>query len=153
MRSDGKFSPCLGWAGKICGFALRIAGLLHVAEFDLQNLAIIESTMTNALNIATRLTDHALAAFSLMGLDQASNDAKSILQWLISRKTAAFAQSEIVLAMRNKKLGKPDRLSKALLTLHSRNIISAPMTKPTRKPTKVYYVNPLLHPGEYITNN
>jgi hypothetical protein len=144
LRPDGKFSSCQGWAGKICGFALRIAGLLHVAEQGLQNLMITDTTIKNALDISTRLTEHAIAAFSLMGIDQPTEDAKSVFQWLKARNVPSFTKSEIVLAMRNKKIGKPDRLLKALLKLKERNIISAPVKLPTRKPTTLYYVNPSL---------
>ncbi len=148
LRPESKFAPCLGWAGKISGFALRLAGLLHIAEFDLQHSAIRESTMANALSIAFSLTEHALEAFNLMGLDQSTNDAKSIYQWINTHIKNSFTQSDIVLAMRNKKLGKPERLSKALLILQTRNIISSPVKLPTRKPTTLYYVNPLLPSGE-----
>jgi hypothetical protein len=76
LRPEGKFSSCQGWAGKICGFTLRIAGLLHVAEHGSDNLTISDSTMMNALQIALLLTEHATAAFGLMGADQATQDAK-----------------------------------------------------------------------------
>lgn len=85
LRPEGKFSSCQGWAGKICGFALRIAGLLHVAEHGSQNLIISDTTMANALQIAMILTEHATAAFGLMGIDQATQDAKTIFHWLQSR--------------------------------------------------------------------
>jgi hypothetical protein len=147
LRPDGKFSPCQGWAGKICGFALRIAGLLHVAENGSDTLMITDKTMKNALVIATLLTEHAIAAFSLMGIDQATEDAKIVFQWLSTRNTPSFTQSEVVLAMRGKKLGKSERLHKALQILHERNIISAPMKIPTRKPTTLHYVNPMLLAG------
>jgi hypothetical protein len=144
LRPEGKFSPCQGWAGKICGFALRIAGLLHVAEYDARTLTITDATMQNALEITTLLTEHAIAAFSLMGIDQSTEDAKVICQWMRARNEPSFTQTEVVLAMRGKKLGKSERLQKALHTLHERNIISVPMKIPTRKPTTCYYVNPML---------
>ena len=110
LRPEGKFSPCQGWAGKICGFALRIAGLLHVAEHGSETLIITDHTMKNALEIAALLTEHAIAAFSLMGIDQATEDAKIVSQWIRTRNTPSFTQSEVVLAMRGKKLGKSERL-------------------------------------------
>lgn len=145
LRPDGKFSSCQGWAGKICGFALRIAGLLHVAENNKQTLTITDTTMAHALQIATLLAEHATVAFGLMGIDQTSEDAKNVFQWIKSRNEPSFTQSEIVLGMRNKKLGKTERLLKAIQMLHERNIISAPIRlATTRKPTTVYYVNPML---------
>lgn len=142
LRPDGKLVNCQGWGGKICGFALRIAGLLHVAEYGSDSVSILESTMENALAITTALTEHAIAAFGLMGIDQTTEDAKTIFYWIKSAGKKMFTQSELVLAMRNKKLGKSERLLKALQVLYERNIVSIPVKMPTRKPTSVYYVNP-----------
>ncbi|HVV67949.1 MAG TPA: YfjI family protein [Gammaproteobacteria bacterium] len=145
LRPEGNLANCPGWGGKICGFSLRIAGLLHVAEFETGNLTINESTMRNALTIAELLTQHAAAAFNLMGVDAAVEDAKVILQWIQSQAHKTFRQTELVLAMRNRKLGKPERLSKALHVLYQRNIISSPIKiATTKKPTTVYQVNPRL---------
>ncbi len=33
LRPEGKFASCLSWAGKMSGFALRLAGILHIAEY------------------------------------------------------------------------------------------------------------------------
>jgi hypothetical protein len=148
LRPNGKFAACQGWAGKISGFALRLAGLLHIAKEETCNLIITETTMTHALHIATLLAEHATVAFNLMGVDQATEDAKAVCQWLIARNEPSFTQSDIVLAMRNKKLGKSERLLKAMQLLHERNIISLPIRlATTRKPTTLYYVNPQLLTG------
>ncbi len=146
LRPNGKFYSYQGWAGKISGFALRIAGLLHVAEQEAQGFVITDTTMAQALQIAILLAEHAIVAFGLMGIDQTSEDAKHIFQWLTSRNELSFTQSEIVLAMRNKKLGKSERLLKAMQLLHERNIISVPIRlTTTRKPTTIYHINPMLN--------
>jgi hypothetical protein len=144
LRPDGKLASCQGWGGKICGFALRIAGLLHVAEYGANSLVLGEATMRNALTIVDALVEHAIAAFGLMGIDQATEDAKAIFSWIKARSEPTFTQSDVVFAMRNKKLGKSERLVKALSLLNERNIISAPIRLLTRKPTTIYYVNPIL---------
>ncbi|VVC76772.1 hypothetical protein AQUSIP_20980 [Aquicella siphonis] len=144
LRTDGRLSVCQGWAGKISGFALRIGALLHVAATGTSHPDIPDTIMRNAVEIATLLTTHALAAFNLIGIDQSIEDAKSVSQWIRSRGISSFTQSEIVLAMRNKKMSKPERLQKALMILHERNIVSAPVKLPTKKPTTLYYVNPQL---------
>lgn len=141
LRPEGKLALCQGWGGKICGFALRIAGLLHVAD-NPNNLTINVTTMSKALQIATALTDHAIAAYGLLGIDETIEDAKDILQWLRTRQENSFKKSELALAMRNKKMGKADRLSKAIQILIDRNLISRPQKLTTRKPTTVYYVHP-----------
>jgi hypothetical protein len=142
LRPSGKLIHCQGWGGKISGFALRIAGLLHTMEYGLDNTSISNTTMQNALNIATALIEHAIAAFGMMSIDNATEDAKIIVDWVKASHKKLFKQSELVLAMRNKKSGKSERLAKALQVLYERNIISAPVKLPTRKPTTVYYVNP-----------
>lgn len=144
LRPEGVFSTCQGWAGKICGFALRIAGLLHVAEFNHQESIISDKTMDHAIKIATILSDHAIAAFGIMGIDQTTEDAKVIYQWIKVNKKSTFTQTEIMLAMRNRKLGKSERIQRAIRLLNDRNIISSPIKLPTRKPTITYYVNPAL---------
>jgi hypothetical protein len=75
---------------------------------------------------------------------QPTEDAKVVFQWLRARNKPSFTQTEVVLAMRGKKLGKSERLQKALLILHERNILSAPLKIPTRKSTTLYCVNPIL---------
>lgn len=143
LKPEGRLASCLGWGGKICGFVLRIAALLHVAKGNQPNNLVIEaSTMQNAITIMELLTDHALAAFGLMGADQATEDAKVIYQWLKIRNQPSFTQSEILLAMRNKKLGRLERLQKALQILIAHHLISAPIKIPSRKPTTLYYVHP-----------
>ena len=142
LRPDGIFASCQGWAGKICGFTLRIAGLLHLAEDNLQNLIISDIAMNHAIQIATILSEHAIAAFGLMGIDQTTKDAKVIYQWIKQNNKSSFTQTDVMLAMRNQKLGKAERLQRALYVLKERNIVSPPVKVPTRKPTKKYYVNP-----------
>lgn len=142
LRPEGKLANCQGWGGKISGFALRIAGLLHIAEYGSGSLMILESTIRNALAIAMALKEHALAAFGLMGVDQATEDAQVIFHWIMSANKHQFTQSELLLAMRNRRLGKAERLAKALQILQERYIVSEPKKLMTRKPTVVYMINP-----------
>jgi hypothetical protein len=79
-----------------------------------------------------------------MGIDQATEDAKAIFSWINARTEPTFTLSDVVFAMRNKKLGKSERLIKALSLLNARNLISIHIRLVTRKPTTIYYVNPIL---------
>lgn len=141
LRPEGKLAICPGWGGKICGFALRLAGLLHVASEIEKNLVIEEDTIDHAIILAKLLMDHAIASFELMGMDQSTHDAKEIFRWIIAHKKPMFSQSEIALAMRNKKFAKAERLAKALSLLMERNLLVARRLA-TRKPTTLYYVHP-----------
>lgn len=142
LRPEGKLIFCQGWGAKISGFALRIAGLLHVAEHGWQSLIIDENTMTRALTIAEALTEHAIAAYGLMGIDQHLQDAKELFKWLIAQSKPSFTKTELTYAMRHKKWGKAERLTKSLAILQDRNLISAPIKYMTRKPTTTYFVHP-----------
>lgn len=142
LRPDGRLINCQGWGGKISGFALRIAGLLHVIENQFFHLIIKEHTMNNALEIASLLIEHAIAAYGMMKIDEATHDAKELFLWIKQKSTLSFTKSEITSAMRNKKMAKKERLSKAIDLLIERNIISPPSKLPTRKPTTIFRVNP-----------
>jgi uncharacterized protein DUF3987 len=143
LRPGEKFEYYPGWAGKMSGFALRIAGLLHVAEYDTAACALSETTMLSALAIAQALGDHALAAFGMMGADQSYSDAKMIFRWINTLSQPTFTQSELTYAWRHRKWGST-RLIKALNILQERHLVSQPVKVPTRKPTHVYYIHPNL---------
>ncbi|CAL7961245.1 conserved hypothetical protein [Gammaproteobacteria bacterium] len=104
LRPNGELYALQGWAGKICGFALRIAAVLHVSKTDTSTVISNES-MICALEIAALLTQHATAAYSLIGIDQSLQDAKELFNWIVERSNASFTQSEITYAMRHRKLG------------------------------------------------
>lgn len=114
----------------------------HLLIYEQDNLIVSEETMCNALKMADLLTEHAIAAYGLMGIDPIQHDAKIVLNWITSHGKLTFTKSELILAMRNKKLGKAECLQKALNLLIDRNLISPPQRLPTRKPTTVYYVHP-----------
>lgn len=141
LRPGEKFELHSGWAGKMPGFALRLAGLLHIAEYGAAPLLITPSTLQNALAIARALGEHALAAFGLMGADQSHEDAKMIFRWIQTLTQPQFTQSQLTYAWRHKKWSA-ERSAKALRILQERHLISCPVKYPTRKPTHVYFIHP-----------
>lgn len=75
-----EYADIADWAGKLIGNTLRIAGLLCRASIwrcdsfldgieGMEPLVVSEDIMTNAIRIAMYFTEHAIAAFSLMGAD------------------------------------------------------------------------------------
>ena len=99
--------------------------------------------MEKATNLARLLMEHAVAAYNMMGADSETNDAKELLEWMKTKRVERFTESDIINAVRNRQMGKKDRLAKALAILTDRNILSIPhMDNSTRKPTEVYFVNP-----------
>lgn len=142
LRPHQRLSYCQGWGGKICGFALRIAGLLHIAEYGLSGNRIGETTMDKAIQIAELLIEHAIAAFGWIGIDQTTEDAKEVWHWITAQKQNSFRQSDLLLAMRGRKLGRSERLKKALVILQEHHLISEAVKLPTRKPTTIYHIHP-----------
>jgi hypothetical protein len=144
LRPGGRFEFCSGWAGKMPGFALRLAGLLHIGEYSTKSSLISESTMCPALALARALGDHALAAFNLMGVDETTEDARFIFRWLKTLTQPTFTQSELTITCRHQHWSK-DRQVRALKVLHERHCISPPILQPGRyKPTTIYFLNPAL---------
>jgi hypothetical protein len=141
LRPNGELALCQGWGGKLAGFTLRLAALLHIAEHADQLLVISESAMHSAVTLANLLIQHAIAAYSLMGIDQPTEDAKEVFQWIQTQAKASFTQSYLSYAMRNRKLGKGERLTKAVQILIERNLIKAERLA-TRKPTTLFHVHP-----------
>ncbi len=143
LRPEGLLGSYQGWGGKLAGFTLRLAGLLHVAEQGLTVDCITESTMQNALQLAQALRLHALAVFQWMNRDAPFEDAQTVWQWIQTRQEGSFTQAEIRLALRNRKQGQSERLAKSLAILQERQLISAPVKLQTRRPTTLYRINPL----------
>jgi putative DNA primase/helicase len=143
LRPNGKLAFCQGWGGKIAGFALRLAGLMHIATEAVENTTISEDIMERTLALANVLVEHAIAAYSAMGQDQKIDDAKAIFDWLIAQPKPSFTRTEIRYAMRHKPVGKSDRLLKALALLMERNIINCYRID-TAKPTTIYELHPQL---------
>ena len=144
LRPDGRLITCQGWGGKITGFTLRIAGLLHVAQYGTARDVIDDDVMEKAVFIAKMLVEHAIAAYGLMGSDLSIQDAKDVFYWITANNKASFTKTEILTAMRNRKFGRVERLNKAIDILISRNILSEPITLKTKKPTVVHHVNPAI---------
>lgn len=147
FRAGGKLNSCVGWGGKISGFALRLAGLIHVCETLGSDNQISSSAMFKALLLAELLSEHAVAAFVAMGAEQSSHDAKDILKWLEELREPSFTKSDVLKAMKNKACGKAERLDKALMLLAERHYISSPKTRATpnsNKKTTYFEINPNL---------
>jgi hypothetical protein len=143
LRPNGKFQRCLGWGGKISGFTLRIAGLLHVAEHSIYQQQIDEKTMKAAVQIARHLCDHALAAFDTMNIDDMTRVAKKALTWIIEQAKPFFNKSEFTNAV--EKLGSWEIRERALKELIDRNIVGSPELVGTGGRKKhTYKVNPAL---------
>lgn len=147
LRADGKLFICRGWGGKLAGYTLRLAGLMHIAEHGgAQNLIIRNCTIQNAIQLSRLLMVHTVAVFGLMGMDEETKDAKDVLEWLRTLSKSRLTKSEIINSLRNRNMGKKNRLDKALGLLIERNVLStAHADYSTRKPKDVYFINPEIY--------
>jgi len=135
LRPNGAFYTLQGWAGKICGFALRIAAVLHVVKAEDGNTIISGESMANALEIDALLTKHTIATYNLISANQSLQDAKELFGWITEQNNPSFTQTEITYAMRHRKLGVKDRLACAIKALIDRNILKQRVDSLTHKPT------------------
>ncbi len=73
-----------GWAGKLHGQTMRIAGIFHCCEHieNSYNVPVSGETMKNAIGLGRYFLEHAKAAFAIMGLaeSQAVKDAKRLMK-------------------------------------------------------------------------
>ena len=146
LRANGRLSQVTGWGGKISGFTLRLAGLLHVMKHNGDSLRIDIETMNNALKIAEILIDHALGAFGLMAIDKVTAKAHRALDWIRANGESTFKRR----ACHRGLIGQFENvkeLEMALALLKENNIISGPLEVKDNKmgrPSIFYKVNPAL---------
>ena len=142
MQPGEKLREIIGWAGKLPGFTARIAGLMHIAEHGLLPNVVEEQTLQRAIELARLLIDHALAAWQLMGADQATADAKRVFEWIKVEKRECITRSEILAG--NRFLARK-RMDQMIVTLIDHNILSQPRIQERKgpgRPTGEYFVNP-----------
>jgi hypothetical protein len=148
LRDEKKLENCRGWGGKISGFALRIAALIHVCETLGESNTISESAISKALNICSLLSEHAISSFEQISLEPNESDASKIAKWLGDKKEKYFSKSEILRAFKSKSMGKASRIDRALITLIERHYISEPQkinAEKSFKATNIYYINPKIY--------
>jgi hypothetical protein len=161
--AGGEFEPIQDFTGKLAGQVLRIAALCHLANsagtfpysassaLSPHGTEIEEANMKAVIALAKKLIVHAQAV--LESLDAAESpaiaDAKWALSWIIKNVehdgngAYFFKQSALHCSSKFKKTNV-ERVLKALEILCERQMISAVVSLPTVKPTKIRYVNPLI---------
>ncbi len=139
-RPNRRLESMQGWAGKIAGQALRIAGIIHVVENGESSSLISKETMEKALHLCSLLIDHAEAVFKTFDVQIDARQAKDIWDYISSLERASFTKAEITKRFQN--IMNAKRIDELLLVLEGRHYISKP-TKEGKK-TFIYTVNPLL---------
>lgn len=96
LGPGGDMHHVADWAGKLAGHAVRLAGLLHVADAPATawTQPISGDTMRRAITLARYYIDHALIAFGLMGADPVIADARVVLAWLYRKSPPKFTKRD-----------------------------------------------------------
>lgn len=98
-RLNGDLEFIEGWAGKLHGQIMRIAGILHCCKYleESDKVPVELGTMQRAETIGNYFLEHAIAAFHVSGLadDQATKDAKYILKRLDSTGKTEIKKKEL----------------------------------------------------------
>ena len=120
LGGDGDLRPFTDWAGKLAGAAVRLAGVLHMADLagtgDAPACEIQAETVERGIVLARYFLEHAVVAFRAMRADETADDARDLLAWI--RKQAAdgmatFSKRDAHYA-RKHRFAKADDLDPAL---------------------------------------
>ncbi len=151
LGEAGDLGHIADWGAKLSGAVVRIASILHMVENAYRprpwERPVLAETVHAAITIACYLTDHARAAFAMMGADPELTAARHVLAWIAAHGGEGFAERDAYNANRGR-FKRVDAFRKALAILveHGylrRETIPRPAGKPGRKPSPRYAVNPL----------
>ena len=145
LAPGGEFEGMNDWGGKLAGAVVRIAGLFHLVTYDRpEELKITPETMRQAAYMGALLTEHAKAAYALMGTDETIEGAKKVLEWIRRQAADRFTTQDCWQAVRGYFHHMPPLLE-ALKELEDRSFIKevpAEKQKTGRKARPDYLVNP-----------
>jgi hypothetical protein len=96
MRPGGKHDGLHDVAGKAVGAAVRVAGVLHVAEHGrgATGVPIGVEAADAAIDLVIVALEHARAVFGLMRADPAAAMAQRLMAWLKRRQVTSFSIRE-----------------------------------------------------------
>jgi len=133
-----------GWGSKLPGEALRIAGLLHIAEHGVNCPdRINRNTLGSALQLAACLREHAVLAYNLMGAAWGQQAlGRRIAEFLPQFGLDPFSLTQLRRAAKNVECLQGEKLKLGLNELAERNyIFETPGPQSTRGRKTRYYRN------------
>jgi replicative DNA helicase len=137
---DGDLNAIADWGAKLTGAVCRVAAVLQVAEG--RDTSMIDGeTFAKAVRIGTYFLAHAVAAFQVMGDDEATELAKRVWGWIRRKGRTEFSERDVCHELRV----KIDAVGPALLILVGRNLVrerSRPPSAPGRPASPMYDVYP-----------
>ena len=109
-----------GWANKLAGLTLRLAGQIHMAAHRSWEIPISSGTMSAAIKIGRYAVAHAIAAFGTCAADSETILAQRILAVIKAKQLIDFSRREIMRFVRGPKGTDFDQ---ALALLEDHNFI------------------------------
>lgn len=152
----GDLVEIVEWSSKLPGAVLRLAAILHAAKFATAEPdsglkhEIDVHTLRSARRIGDYLTEHALAAFNLMGMRQPQEDARYLRSHIARNVLRRFSARELFQLARGR-IDTMERFDKALGVLVEHGLVrkaASAQTAPSagRPASAQYAVNPLWLP-------
>lgn len=146
LAEDGTLGPIAEWGSKLAGAMLRTAGLLHLAsEPEAFRVPISRATLSAAIRIGTYFTEHAQAAFNLLGATGTS-DAAYLLDHLARKCVTQFTIRNLHAELPRGRFPTVDVVVAAVTLLDEHGYVQdkpqPERTGPGRKPSPSYIVRP-----------
>ncbi|MFM8442029.1 MAG: DUF3987 domain-containing protein [Methylococcus sp.] len=136
------------WTAKLSGAVARIAGLLHLAMHGGANTIIARAEVAMAVQLGELLIAHAVAAFALMGVSKAEEDAEALIRWLKAERRDGFLLRDVQRSLRAR-FPRKDKIEEAIRLLEDWGVIIGRREQRAGpkggRPTVAYLVHPHLH--------
>ncbi|MFF7641499.1 DUF3987 domain-containing protein [Streptomyces canus] len=146
----GTLGHISNWAGKLAGATARMAALLHLAGHGGGGYAhpVTADTMHAAIELGEYYTAHALAAFDVMGADNTTARAHSVLETLRTHRWAEFSKRDLMVKLSRSECPTAADLDPTLTLLEDHGYVRAQPVVRTggrgRPPSPRYWVHPRL---------
>jgi len=154
MAEGGSFDHMRDYAGKLPGAAARIAGIFHCVAHCTSDrpdfFDVSPETMQRAVSLATKLSQHAVHVYDLMGTGGDIQAARKILRWIEKTGAESFTARDCHCALKGT-FPKREDLNPGLNVLMERGYIRRTTDQCTEKKagrkSEFFGVNPFVHKG------
>jgi len=131
-----------GWGGKIPGFVLRIAAIIHAATHGIHATVIDKASMEKTVNLSGLLIEHALVAFSKMSGVGCNTDARNVWDFICRQNCDSIGREQLTLGLKNCTYGRAEKLNVCITELIKRGYIKEVRQATAGRTATVYQVNP-----------